>query len=1000
MSQPLRIEGLGRIDRASPLSFTFNGRTLQGYRGDTLASALLANGVRLVGRSFKYHRPRGIVTAGSEEPAALVQLESGAHTEPNARATVIELYEGLSARSQNCWPSVAHDIGAVYGAFSPLLAAGFYYKTFMWPSSWWKGVYEKLIRRAAGMGRAPSLPDPDRYAQRYAHCDVLVAGAGPAGLAAALAAGRAGARVILADEQAEPGGRLLAEPAEVDGRPAPEWVAGALAELAAMPEVTVLARTTVCGFYGHGYLTALERVANHLGPQSGDSLPRERFWRIRARQTVVAAGAIERPAVFADNDRPGAMLAGSVRAYIHRFGVLPGRRIVVFTNNDTAYRAAFDAFAAGAAVDVVDARPHLPPALAEAAERVGIAVHRAHAIVATRGRKGLRGCAIAPLDANAAAGPARWLACDTIAASAGWTPTVSLWSQAGGALAWDEARACFRPDSCEEPVRAAGACNGATALADCLAEGARAGAHAARDAGFGSGRFDPPTAPAEAEHPPRASFVVAPGRGGGPGRTHFVDLQNDVTAADIALAAREGYSAVEHLKRYTTAGMGTDQGKTSNLNALAALSQIRETPVPELGLTTFRPPFAPLTFGAIVGPRRGELFAPRRETPMQSWHAEYGARFTHAGAWRRPFAYPSPGESADDAARRECAAARCSAGLFDSSPLGKIDLQGPDAARLLERVYTNRWRSLAVGRCRYGLMLDDQGFVIDDGVTTRLGPERFHMTTTSGGAARIVEWLESWLQTEWPEYRVYLTDVTEQWAVAVLCGPRARDILQPLTGVDLDPARFPFMACRAGEVAGVPARVFRVSFTGELSYEINVPARFGLHLWRALVERGRPFGLSPFGTEALEVLRVERGFIHVGQDTDGTVTPHDLGLGAMVACDKGDFIGRRSLARAALVRPGRRQLVGLLAADPRAVLPQGAHLVEPLRARPPMKTIGHVTSSYMSPNLGRSIALALVEDGRSRIGETLNVRTREGRVEPVEACAPVFFDPRGERARG
>ena len=1002
MNGPFRLEGSGRVDRTSPLSFVFNGRAYRGYRGDTLASALLANGVLLVARSFKFHRPRGIFTAGSEEPSALVQLEHGAWSEPNARATMVELYEGLTARSQNCWPSVTFDLGAVSGMFAPLLVAGFYYKTFKWPRSWWTGMYEKLIRQAAGMGRAPGGPDPDRYGARHAHCDVLVAGGGPAGLAAALAAGRTGARVIIANEHAELGGQLLAEPGEIDGQPALDWVAFSLAELANIPEVTVLSRTTVAGYYDHGYLTALERVTNHLGPKVDGRLPRERLWRIRARQVVIATGAIERPVVYSGNDRPGTMLASALRTYLRRFGVLVGRSVVVFTNNDSAYRTALDMRAAGAAVQVVDMRTGALGPLAAEAERARIPIHRGHAIVATRGAKALSGCAIAALDAGDTdvVGAPRWLPCDAIAVSGGWNPSVALWTQGRGTLDWDEASACFRPGSCDEPARAAGACNGVFGLAECLEEGARAGGLAARDAGFGdSAAVVPPSAPVEARAPLRALFAVPAGRDVSTGGQCFVDLQGDVTIHDIELAAREGYGSIEHLKRYTTTGMGTDQGKTSNVNALAVLAGIRGVSIEALGITTFRPPYTPVTFGAIVAQSRGELFEPRRTTPMHPWHDDQGAVFAPSGGWQRPWAYPVEGETPAQAVQRECAAVRRTAGLFDASTLGKVDLQGADAAVLLERVYTNRWSNLGIGRGRYGLMLDDQGFVIDDGVTTRIGPERFHMTTTSGGATRIAEWLEMWHQTEWPDLDVYLTDVTEQWAVTVLCGPRAREILAGLTGIDLTPARFPFMSYRTGEVAGVPARVFRVSFTGELSYEINVPARYGLHLWRSLIGHDAYFGICPFGTEALHVLRAERGFVVVGQETDGTVTPADLGLEAMVARDKGDFIGKRSLSRQELARAGRRALVGLLTADPRYVLPQGVHLVHDPTARPPVRTLGHVTSSYMSPALDRSIALALVEDGRSRIGETLHARSCEGHVEPVKVTAPVFVDPQGERAR-
>jgi len=1007
MRQVNRLPAGGRIDRTRPMTFSFDAAPLEGYAGDTLASALLANGVGLVARSFKYHRPRGIMTAGPEEPNALVRLAAGARAEPNTRATQIELYDGLVAGSQNCWPSVGFDIGALGSALARFLPAGFYYKTFMWPASRWL-TYERFIRRAAGLGTAPAEPDPDRYEHCYAYCDVLVAGGGGAGLAAALAAARTGARVILADEQPEFGGRLLgdADALHIADAPAMAWVDRTLRELEALPEVTLLPRTTVVGYYDYNYLTALERVTDHLSPGKCAPRPRQRLWKVRARRVVLATGAIERPLVFACNDRPGVMLAGAVSTYINRFAVLPGRDVVVFTNNDSAYRTALDAKRAGASVQIVDLRASVSGPPVHAARESGIPVHPGAAVTGVLGRKAIRSVAVARLsdDGAALAERPREVPCSLLAVSGGWTPSVHLHSQARGALRYDASIAGFvpEPDDGINPHLSVGACAGTRSLWSCLRDGLAAGAAAAAAAGFGDGCAGPvPEASRLAEGPLRSLWTVptvAP-VGAGP-RQHFHDLQNDVTAADIHLAAREGYLSVEHLKRYTTTGMGTDQGKTANLNALAIMAKLRDVPIEAVGTTTFRPPYTPITFGAIAGQNRSGLFAPRRKMPMHPWHESHGAVFECVGDWLRPWAFPKPGEHRDAAVQRECKAVRCAVGLFDASTLGKINIEGPDAAVLLNRVYTNEWSRLPVGRCRYGLMLNDRGMVLDDGVTTRLGEHHYHMTTTSGGAARVMAWLEEWLQTEWPDLKVYLTSVTEQWAVAVLSGPSARDLLQGLTELDLDGTRFPFMSCQKAMVAGVPGRIFRVSFSGELSYEINVPARYGLHMWRALVERGQAHGLCVYGTEALHVLRAERGFIVVGQDTDGTVTPMDLDMDWIVAKTKGDFIGRRSFACEELRRAGRKQLVGVLTADPHHVLPQGVHLVEEPRPRPPMRTLGHVTSSYMSPNLGRSIALALVEDGRRRIGETLKACTSDGRVEPVKLTVPVFFDPEGTRARG
>jgi sarcosine oxidase subunit alpha len=1000
--QPFRLDASaapGRIDRGHAMRFVFNGRGYEGLAGDTLASSLIANGVHLVGRSFKYHRPRGILTSGPEEPNALVQLRTGERTEPNVRATQAELFDGLIARSQNCWPSVEFDLGAVNDLAARILPAGFYYKTFMWPPSAWM-FYERLIRRAAGLGQASDDPDPDIYDKRYVHCDVLVVGAGPAGLAATLAAGRSGARVVLCDEQAEMGGQLLGQRATIAERPALDWVKATLAELGALPEVKLLPRTTCFGYYDHNSLALVERVADHLAKPAPHQ-PRQRLWRVRAARVVLATGAIERPLVFRDNDRPGIMLAGAAATYVNRYAAAPGRRVAVFTNNDSAYGAALALFDAGVGVAaVIDARPKPGPLAGEIASR-GIELLAGHGVVATHGARRIAGIDVMQLNeaGDRAIGPMRGIPCDALAMSGGWNPTVHLFSQARGRLRYDAAQGIFLPDRCDQALASAGACNGTWSLGDCLAEGFRVGAAAANAAGHPAAASPTPAVPADSQMPPRVLWVVPSNRPLGEGGKHFVDFQNDVTAADLGLAAREGYRSVEHLKRYTTTGMGTDQGKLSNVNALGILSEALAAEPAAIGTTTFRPPYTPVSYGALAGRDVGALADPVRTTAMHAWHVEAGAVFEDVGQWKRPWYYPKPGESMHDAVNREAKAARTCVGILDASTLGKIDIQGPDAAEFLNRIYTNAWTKLEVGRSRYGFMCKDDGMVFDDGVTTRLAADHFHMTTTTGGAARVLAWLEEWSQTEWPELRVYMTSVTEQWAVAAICGPHARDLLAELAAdIDLDPRTFPFMAMREGRVAGIPARIFRISFTGEISYEINVPRRWGLTLWRALMAAGADKGVTPYGTEAMHVLRAEKGFVIVGQETDGTVTPIDLGMAGLVSKTK-DFIGKRSLARSDSMRADRKQMVGLLTDDPRIVLPEGGQIVADLKPEPPMAMIGHVTSSYHSPNLGRSIALALVKGGRDRMGQTLHVPLADRTIR-VTVVEPRFYDPEGKRQNG
>jgi sarcosine oxidase subunit alpha len=1003
--QRFRMASGGRIDRSAPLQFTFDGRSYDGFAGDTLASALLANGVHHAARSFKYHRPRGIMTAGAEEPSALVQLRRpGGRSDPNMRATELELYQGLTAESQNRWPSLGHDLNAVNDLLSPLFPSGFYYKTFLWPAKWWKTVYEPFIRRAAGFGKAPTDPDPDRYLHRHAHADVLVVGAGPAGLMAALAAGRSGARVILVEQEPELGGSLLIENgtlASFAGQEGDAWLRGVVAELDALPEVTVLRRTTAFGYLDHNYVVLAERVADHL-PVPPQHQPRQRLWRVRPKQVVLATGSIERPLVFSGNDRPGIMLASAGRTYLNRYAVRPGARLVVFTNNDSAYAAAIDAARAGITVEaVVDLRPAADGELPQAAAALGIRILHGSAVVGTDGRQRIRRALVSPLRADGSlGGEPQALDCDGLLMSGGWNPAVNLFSQSRGRLRFDEAEAAFVPGRSIQPERSAGAANGSFGLGSCFAEGARAGVAAAEAAGFTASLPEIPAVQEPSQAPILPVWSV-PTREAPARAKAFVDFQHDVTAKDLGLAVREGFQSIEHVKRFTTTGMGTDQGKTSNVNALAIVAGKRGTSIEAVGTTTFRMPYTPVTFGLLAGPHGMELFDPIRRTPSHVWVEQHGGVFEDVGNWKRARYFPRAGEDMHAAVQRESKAVREGVGLFDASTLGKIDLQGPDAAEFLNRVYTNAWTKLEVGRCRYGLMLRDDGMVFDDGVTARLAPDHFHMTTTTGGAARVLAWLEEWLQTEWPELRVYATSVTEEWAAIAVVGPKAREVLRAAgTGVDLAGEAFPHLAFREGTVAGIPARVFRISFSGELAYEVNVPWGYGAALWEALFAAGQPFGITAYGTETMHVLRAEKGYIIVGQDTDGTVTPHDLGMDWIVGKTKKDFIGKRGLARAGVAAAGRKQLVGLLTENPNEVLEEGAQITATADAsRPPVSMIGHVTSSYLSPNVGRSIAMALVKDGRERHGQTVHV-PMPGRVVAARVTSPVFFDPEGARLHG
>ncbi len=997
MSQPFRTEQGGRIDREQEITFTFNGKRYTGLAGDTLCSALLANGVHLVGRSWKYHRPRGVISAGSEEPNAIFQVEKGNRTIPNARGTQVELYDNLDANSVNCWPSLDFDLLSINSKFSRLMPAGFYYKTFMWPKSMWM-KYEHFIRKASGLGETPRENDPDRYEHAHQHCDVLVVGGGVAGLSAALAAGRAGARVIIADEQSEPGGLTLAGTAQIDGVDASLWIENAVAELSDMPEVTLLPRSTVFGYHDYNFLTINQRLSDHL-PIAARSGGREKLWQVRAHQVVLATGAAERPLIFANNDRPGIMLASAVSTYANRYAVKPGKQAVVFTNNDSAYQTALDLKAVGVeVVAVVDARTDSASEIANTVRSAGIQVINGSLVVDTTGRKRLRSVQVMRLsaDGSSVSGNVKSLGCDLLAVSGGWSPVVHLNAQSGAKPVWDDDKAMFQPGTTTQSQFSAGAANGILDLAGCLEEGTEAGNNAAAACGF-DGTMKVPSADtvdSEAIVP----LWTAPSpytRGRGP--KAFVDMQNDVGVADIQLAVREGFQSVEHVKRYTAMGFGTDQGKLGNINGMAILAETMGQSIAATGTTTYRPNYTPISFGAFAGPNLGDrLFDPVRKTAMHAWHEENGAKFEDVGQWKRPWYYPKAGEDLHAAVNRECLAVRASVGILDASTLGKIEIKGPDSARFLEMIYTNNWMKLENGKGRYGFMLGEDGMVMDDGVTIRIAEDHFFIHTTTGGAAGVLAWMERWLQTEWPEMEVFLTSVTDHWATAAVVGPKSRDVVAAVCeGIDFSAAAFPFMASKTGTIGDIECRVNRISFSGELAYEVNIPANHGRFMWEQLMQAGEQFDINPYGTETMHVLRAEKGYVIVGQDTDGSVTVEDLGLGWALSKTKDDFLGKRSLSRPDTVRKDRKQLVGLITEDPQTVIPEGAQLVNDPKAPMPVPMAGHVSSSYFSACCGHSIALALVKGGHHRMGETVYAPLSNGRVVKAEITDPVFYDKEG-----
>ena len=994
-----------RIDTAKPLSFTFDGKPYQGFAGDTLASALLANGVRMLARSFKYGRPRGIVGHGAEEPNALIQLETGAITVPNVKATQVELYQGMQAFTTTGWPSLNIDAKSIMGRAARFMPAGFYYKTFMAPPKMWP-LYEEVIRHAAGYGHAPADPDPEFYDHLHHHPDLLVVGGGACGIWSALLAARAGLRVMLLDEQAEMGGWLLSEhDVTIDGYTAQQWLRACLAELDKMPKVTRLTRTTAFAMHDANLLQAVELMQDHVEPGARlPDQPRQRLHKIRARHVVLATGAIERPLVFGNNDLPGVMTAAAGQTYLNRYAVRAGQRVLVLTSNDWAYGAALDLAQAGARVTVADTRAGgALAARAQAATRAGVEILSGHGVAQATGGQAVSGARLVRLGAGkAVAGPGPQIDCDLLLSSGGLSPNVHLFCHNGSRPTWDEARLAYvAPSQGRAGISCAGSITGEFALHDALAQTTAVLARACAGLGMPASAAAPRVAagrmPLEAA-PGHRMFRVPDGKREGHGAKAFVDFQNDVAASDIELAVRENYRSIEHVKRYTGLGFGTDQGKLSNVNGFAIAADALGKSIAEVGTTTYRPAYTPVAFGALAGSMVGVNFEPRRYSAHQAAHVARGAEFEVVGQWMRPWYFPKAGESLHAAVNRECLATRNSVGMMDASTLGKIDIRGPDAREFLNRVYANAWTQLAPGKCRYGLMLDENGMVMDDGVTACLSDQHFMMTTTTGGAARVMSWLERWLQTEWPDLKVYLTSVTDHWSTSAVVGPNSRAVLEKLCkDIDLSPEAFKFMDCRIGTVAGVPARVFRISFSGELAYEVNVDASYGHYMWETLMKAGAEFGITPYGTETMHVLRAEKGFIIVGQDTDGSVSPIDLGMGWAVGMKKPfSFLGKRSLARADTARSDRKQLVGLMTEDPAMVLTEGAQILASARRDAGSRSVGRVTSSYHSAFLGRSIAMALIEGGSSRDGEMFYAWDG-GEVTAAKIVSPVFIDPEGKR---
>jgi len=997
MSEKFRLDKGGLINRNKKISFKFNGKKYSGYEGDTLASALIANGVHLVGRSFKYHRPRGFFGAGVDEPYAIVQMNRNNEVDPNVRATEQELFEGLEAKSVNCWPNVDFDIGAINNFLGKFFPAGFYYKTFMWPKSFWYKVYEPIIRKAAGFGAASIKHDKERYEHKYEYCDLLITGSGPSGLASAYAAAKNGAKVILAEDKSRFGGSLLTSEVTIGNQNGNEWAEKIITELKSMPNVIVKNRSQVFGYYDHNMLVMSERVSDHL-PKTKKYTPKQRLWYIRAKEVIISSGSIERPLVFGNNDTPGVMLSSAAKEYLKVYGVLVGKKPLVFTNNDSGYETAIEFKKNGIDPIVLDTRKNPNSEIIKEAKDLNINIKFSYVVVAAKGYKKVKSADIAKIsDDKKKLSNIENIGCDCICVSGFWTPTIHLASQSGNKTKFKDEIDAFIPSQSKQKETTLGSANGIFTLEETLKTSFEKGNELSKQITNKENKIVVP-AVVEKKSSNHDKFWCVP-LPEGKNYKRFLDFQNDVAVSDIQLALREGYRSIEHVKRYTTLGMATDQGRTSNLNGLQLVSDIENKVVPQVGHTTFRPPYSPVSIGAIVGREIGKHSKPTRKSPMHYWHEKNNAVFVDAGVWLRPRYYKQGNENLFEASKREAKNVRQNVGVCDVTTLGKIDIKGPDSAEFLNRVYTNAWLKLPVGKARYGVMLREDGIVMDDGTTTRISENHYHMTTTTAQAANVLSHLEYYLQLVWPELNVNVVSSTEQWAGAAIAGPKSRDVLQKLfPGLDVSNNGLPFMGYMEGNLFGVNAKIFRISFSGELAYEVNVESDNGNFMWEKIIEIGKEFNIQPYGTEALSTLRIEMGHV-AGSELDGRTIPYDNSLEGLVSKKK-DFIGKRSLIKAAYVAPDRQKVVGVVPLDKKTTIPEGSYIVKDAKAKLPNPKLGHVSASCWSVEYDNPFSLAIIKDGKNMIGQKLfALSPLKNKIIPVEIVSSHYVDPKGERVR-